>query len=313
MDSVTDNAHLEDDGEQVEGRSAKGDEQEDAYRVGRGLRPAGRFILTCQHYLMKDQHGWLLHPKIAFEQLVKDNEGGEVLIADVGTGNGVWPIDLASSLPLYPKTDVQIHGLDISAAQFAHPSSLPDKVTLSVLDILSPVPEALREKYHVVHIRYFCLVATDENVPVILKHASAMLKPGGYLHWTERDYYSHQPHPSSPAPNPTSSYNPPAPWASITQYMRARYPSISWIPNLSTFLTKAGLDVIVAGSNGPPLRLRHAWIENALGAWADFAESIDDEGERRLFRQWVGEAWKEGLRGWAPRWEVVDVVGRKVG
>ena len=37
---------------------------------------------------MKDQHGWLLHPKIAFEQLVKDNEGGEVLIADVGTGNG---------------------------------------------------------------------------------------------------------------------------------------------------------------------------------------------------------------------------------
>ena len=42
MDSVTDNAHLEDDGEQVEGRSAKGDEQEDAYRVGRGLRPAGR-------------------------------------------------------------------------------------------------------------------------------------------------------------------------------------------------------------------------------------------------------------------------------
>lgn len=87
----------------------------------------------------------------------------------------VWPIDLACSLPLYPKTDVQIHGLDISAAQFAHPSSCPENVTLSTLDILSPVPKARRERYHIVHIRYFCLVATNENVPVILEHAREML------------------------------------------------------------------------------------------------------------------------------------------
>lgn len=87
----------------------------------------------------------------------------------------VWPIDLACSLPRYPNTDVQIHGLDISAAQFAHPSSLPDNVTLATLDIFSPVPTARREKYHVVHIRYFCLLATNDNVPIILKHAREML------------------------------------------------------------------------------------------------------------------------------------------
>lgn len=137
-------------------------------------------------------------------------------------------------------------------------------------------------------------------------------EPGGYLHWTERDYYSHQPHPSASASDPTSPYHPPPAWASITQYMRARYPSISWIPTLSAFLPEAGLDTVAAESQAPPLRLRHAWIENALGAWADFADSIKDEGERAGFRRWVGEAWEEGLGGWAPRWEVVDVVGRKM-
>ena len=45
--------------------------------------------LTCQHYLLKDQHGWLLHPKIPFEQIVKENAGGKVWVADVGTGNGL--------------------------------------------------------------------------------------------------------------------------------------------------------------------------------------------------------------------------------
>ena len=140
---------------------------------------------------------------------------------------------------------------------------------------------------------------------------SAPIGPGGYLHWTERDYYSRQLHPSNSAPDPISSYNPPPAWASITQYIRARYPSFSWIPNLATYFPPTGLEVIAAESTKAPLRLRHAWIENVLGAWADFAESIKDEREREDFRRWVGEAWEEGLGGWAPRWEVVDVVGRK--
>lgn len=50
--------------------------------------------LTCQHYLLKDQHGLLLHPKIPFEQIVKENAGGKVWVADVGTGNGL--VDTAS-------------------------------------------------------------------------------------------------------------------------------------------------------------------------------------------------------------------------
>ncbi len=50
-----------------------------------------------------------------------------------------------------------------------------------------------------------------------------------------------------------------------------------------------------------------------MGAWADFAESIEDAGERGKFGGWVGEAWEEGLRGWGAKWRVVDVVGRKGG
>ena len=59
--------------------------------------------LTCQHYLLKDQHGWLLHPKIPFEQIVKENAGGKVWVADVGTGNGLVDTAFFDCLPIEQK------------------------------------------------------------------------------------------------------------------------------------------------------------------------------------------------------------------
>ena len=59
--------------------------------------------LTCQHYLLKDQHGWLWHPKIPFEGIVKENERGKVWVADVGTGNGFVDTAFFDCLPIEQK------------------------------------------------------------------------------------------------------------------------------------------------------------------------------------------------------------------
>ncbi|KAI4211439.1 MAG: hypothetical protein LQ351_005741 [Letrouitia transgressa] len=52
------------------------------YTLGKGYSASVR--LNFQHYLWKEQLGYLIHPRIPQDQ---DQEGG-LKIADVGTGTG---------------------------------------------------------------------------------------------------------------------------------------------------------------------------------------------------------------------------------
>ena len=48
-------------------------------------------------------------------------------------------------------------------------------MSLSKLDIFKPLPQELKEKYDVVHLRFFMTVATDENVQVVVNNLKGML------------------------------------------------------------------------------------------------------------------------------------------
>ncbi|RYP82305.1 hypothetical protein DL769_001707 [Monosporascus sp. CRB-8-3] len=108
---------------------------------------------------------------------------GHLCVADVATGTGIWLMDLSSRVP----ATVQLEGLDISFQATPPTEWLPTNVTMRHWNIRDPVPEGLVEKYDIVHIRYLCLVLSDEEVPSVLQNVARLIKPGGYLQWGELD------------------------------------------------------------------------------------------------------------------------------
>ncbi|MCJ1373888.1 hypothetical protein MMC20_005118 [Loxospora ochrophaea] len=213
------------------------------------------------------------------------------------------------------------------------------------MDIKSSVPDELKGKYDIVHVRYFLLVATLEEIPVIMENLSKLLsafmhlyllsphafhslppnpflhldfstdppriiEPDGYLLWVERDFHSHQP----PSPLPSTPRSTWTGWQKGLHYLRTTSPSLDWIPILESFLPPAGFEVIHAEGYPPPLWLEHAWNENVLCVWVDMAMRIQDEAERREMLDWIAQAEREVREnGYSPVWQVRVVVGRKLG
>ena len=83
----------------------------------------------------------------------------------------IFLAELASELP----TTAVLDGFDISAGQYPPLNWYPKNVTLSTLDIFQPVPEELKGKYDVVHLRFFMCVANDDDVQVVVNHLAEML------------------------------------------------------------------------------------------------------------------------------------------
>lgn len=118
--------------------------------------------------------GYNIHPDIP----VQDSK--DFKIADVGTGTGIWLIDLNRQLPLSC-----LDGFDVSPDQYPPKEWLPANISLKTLDIHKPIPEELKGKYDVVHVRLFITVVKNDDPLPILKNLMDMLKPGGYLQWSE--------------------------------------------------------------------------------------------------------------------------------
>ena len=144
------------------------------------------------HLLIHAQFGYLLHPSIEMPTM---ETGGEPLrIADVGTGTGytgllagshsrivinslaetlsarIWIGELTRELP-----NARIDGFDISDEQYPPEKWYGPNVTLSKLDIFQPLPDELKGKYDVVHLRFFMAVAVDDNVRIVIKNLKDML------------------------------------------------------------------------------------------------------------------------------------------
>jgi hypothetical protein len=89
-----------------------------------------------QHYLWKQRQGFLVHPSIPIHT-------GSLKIADIGTGTGIWLLDLASTIP----SSTQLHGFDVDLSQCPPKEWLPSNVSMQLLNIYEEVPEELQEQY----------------------------------------------------------------------------------------------------------------------------------------------------------------------
>ncbi|GKZ24956.1 hypothetical protein AbraIFM66951_011814 [Aspergillus brasiliensis] len=135
--------------------------------------------LDAQHLLWQLHTGYLLHPEIPR----KDG----LAIADLGAGTGIWALELAPNLP----QNARIVAYDIADTHFPAKEYWPANVSFGQLDSLSPeIPESLVGQFDVVHLRMWAFIIRDNGPSALIRHASRLLKPGGYLQWEDARFGS---------------------------------------------------------------------------------------------------------------------------
>ncbi|KAE9378598.1 hypothetical protein N431DRAFT_433727 [Stipitochalara longipes BDJ] len=131
--------------------------------------------LNLQYFLFKWQTGYQLSPLIP-------THNKNLRIADLGTGSGIWPVELSSEHP-----SATIDAFDVTTNLIPRAEWLPPNVHFHHLDVFEPVPAEYIGKYDIVHVRFFAPVVGKTGPEPVVKVALEMLKPGGTLQWDERD------------------------------------------------------------------------------------------------------------------------------
>ncbi|KAL3456694.1 S-adenosyl-L-methionine-dependent methyltransferase [Aspergillus heterothallicus] len=271
----------------------------DNYVLARDL--SGSLRLDCQHHLFRMYNGYVLHPSIPIDPDMK--------VAEIGTGTGIWLLELASQLP----PTVRLHGFDISDRLFPHDSLLPSNVKLGVMDSLSEAPTQLVGEYDVVHLRLWCCVVTGGDPSRLIRGALALLKPGGYLQWDEADPrkpFEKGEHARAFLPVALSIYD-------------SFNLDFTWIGELDKHAKREGLDVTEFTMGSFPTSLRLLVTKTHLSAHAELINSAYSGGqpsssesaltsrenaENLLFR--LVEAMKDGeVYHWSP----VTLLAQKAG
>ncbi|KAI9877444.1 MAG: hypothetical protein M1830_003866, partial [Pleopsidium flavum] len=237
--------------------------------------------LNLQHYVWTAEVGYLLHPTIPVD-------GENITVADIGTGTGIWLLDLARKLP----ASARLEGLDINLAQTPPEGWLPSNVRFRKLDIFDDVPKDLIEKYDVVHIRHMVLVVRNNNPLPILLNLLKLLKPNGYLQWGEVDL-SHR---KTVKSNPKNSSE------SLTQLQNdvqelLHTPLPSWPANLGGLFKGQGMTNVSTNSNWTPDAYLSFVQANALLIQEEIIGRVGGakmEGLQKVFAKAVAEC-REGV------------------
>lgn len=108
-----------------------------------------------------------------------------VSVADVGTGTGIWLVDLSSSLPPTARLD----GYDFNTSKFRPVDARPPNVQLLESNAAEPFPAELQGQYDLVHVRLLVLGLKPSDWQPIAANLRSLLRPGGYLVWEEIDVY----------------------------------------------------------------------------------------------------------------------------
>lgn len=133
--------------------------------------------LTEQHDIYLNILGYVVHPHIPIRS-------PNLKVADIGTGSGIWLLELAKLLP----ATCQFVGYDLSNKLFPPQSAWPQNLSFRTRSILESFPEAELGTYDVVAIRSQQVVfkSTAEWERAVLNVVS-LLKQGGWLQWVEAD------------------------------------------------------------------------------------------------------------------------------
>ncbi|MCJ1351570.1 MAG: hypothetical protein MMC33_001554 [Icmadophila ericetorum] len=184
------------------------------------------------HYFLKQLTGYTLHPSI---ETTARSTGR---IADLGTQTAIWPIDVADDH--HSLSTGEIDAFDISDAFFPPSAWLPPNVKLHLHDIYKPFPEQFRGQFDIIHLRLF-LTLSKSQVDTILQNAMTLLKPNGYIQWTEHDKTSITPTSTSPDIDLATSAA-----QHFIDLQKQPFPNYDalWVNSIAPLMQSAGLSVI---------------------------------------------------------------------
>ncbi|KAI5358384.1 Putative S-adenosyl-L-methionine-dependent methyltransferase [Septoria linicola] len=283
----------------------------DPYPLGRNALASAR--LNLQHLMWTLSTPSLLHPSIP---ITTHDQGQEpVLIADIGTGTGIWSTTLSPLVP--PNTP--IHAFDISLSQTPSPAWTPANVSFHQLDIMDTkqiISQGLEGKFDIVHVRLLMLIVQNNDPMPLLRTLMSLLKPGGYFQWQEYDSLS-QKLVIAPSSDSTEAQKDEITGtvdaAQIAPEMEALRHAISsstnvytthaWIPNMSSRFSEVGGTLIAHDRNWThptAMLLKQDTTFLVMGEWCatlrEMGRGEEAEGLERLSHEAEEECWRLGRR-----------------
>ncbi|MCJ1436052.1 hypothetical protein MMC27_005430 [Xylographa pallens] len=225
--------------------------------------------LNAQHFLWQRQLRFHVHSDISLPK------NQDLSIADVGTGTGAWLFEVAGEFA----SNTVFDGFDISTAQFPDENDLPANISLKILDIGgNDLPDSVMGKYDLVHIRLFAFAVLNNDPTPILKNLVKMLKPGGWLQWSEADS------------TPMKRRHLQLVGSTIASKMMSkfflwtdRYYPRSWVPNLAEKFTEHGLEMnSLYRYPVTDVFLRKAWLNVTLAAYQELSYKFDNFADPEL-------------------------------
>ncbi|KAH6871394.1 S-adenosyl-L-methionine-dependent methyltransferase, partial [Thelonectria olida] len=130
--------------------------------------------LDEQHLFTTKILGFLIHPNIPITSPT-------LKVADIGTGTGIWLLDVAKSLP----STCQLTGFDITSSAFPPTQTWPPNVSFKIQDMFLPFPASEIGTYDLVAVRFVSSAATRAEWARAIENLKTLLKPGGWLQWID--------------------------------------------------------------------------------------------------------------------------------
>ncbi|KAK4216725.1 S-adenosyl-L-methionine-dependent methyltransferase [Rhypophila decipiens] len=146
--------------------------------------------LDEQHIFTTKTLGFLIHPNIITSLSSHDGPGDDtpgLKVADIGTGTGIWLLDVAKT---YPSLCGQLVGFDVTFSSFPSPGELPSNITFNVQDMHHPFPESEIGTYDIVAVRFVSSATSRVEWESTAKNLVTLLKPGGWLQWIDSCNFS---------------------------------------------------------------------------------------------------------------------------
>ncbi|KAH3950561.1 hypothetical protein HBI56_204430 [Parastagonospora nodorum] len=179
------------------------------------------------HCFLKQLTGYNIHPSIELSNQ-------KLRIADMGTQTAIWPIEVAEAFG--PRAEVVAFD---TSDRFTPPAPwLPPNLSIRIHDITLPFSEDLLGQFDVINFRLF-LTLPPEKLNVMLANAMALLKPGGYIQWTEHDKTDLEPL----STNSSRSFEAVNALIALEKNPFPNYNAF-WVNDIAREFTKTGLDVI---------------------------------------------------------------------
>ncbi|KAI1741934.1 hypothetical protein F4680DRAFT_464239 [Xylaria scruposa] len=149
------------------------------YLLNDGSAEPEQVRLNRQHRLFDDiMQNDLLPPHIASSL---DSSSTPPKIVEIATGSAIWLLDIAKTF----SPDAELVGIDLDTSKFPSASDLPPNITLRQANMFEPFPNDLIGKFDVVNMRLIVFALKEGYGTELVRNLMTLLKPGGYMVWTE--------------------------------------------------------------------------------------------------------------------------------